>query len=54
MILSRCQPDAYGSCNTTRRCPLDDFGQVRVHVLYKRAEIPANKAIPAFAGFSNL
>src|ERR1022692_2292630 len=25
------------------------FGQVRVHVLYKRAEIPANTAILAFA-----
>ena len=40
------------SSNEHPRSPpatLKTFGQVRVHVLYKRAEIPANTMIPAFA-----
>jgi hypothetical protein len=41
------QPDLLPASTSIKKL----FGQVplRVHVLYKRAEIPANKAIPAFA-----
>ncbi len=45
-----------GERETVSSCWIGDLrptckraSQIRVHVLYKRPEIPANKAIPAFA-----